>query len=248
MEFLLQDKVLIPFLATVGASFAVLAVQALARYEKEQKQRVYVATYMLDVAYRILASTLVVKQHTIIPHIEATKQIMKGDEDLLEKMLLSDEFDILNAKSMNYSHLSNDHKSLVGYDDIELVQVFDTLVYLYESDENRLHLTDFVKGNLKSMGHFLSMSNEKRNDVLNTYWDILDSLEHESNRVMLFVRDAVLPRLKSYVHGWQFLFFRTSSAKHAIELIEKSVNANREMIPDSDYMEKVKNGGIQRAL
>jgi len=248
MEFLLQDNLILPFLATLGASLAVFAVQAINRYEKQQKQKIYAANYMLDVAYRILSSTITVKQRTIIPHIEATKRIMEGDEELLHKTLLSDEFDILKAKGMHFSHLPNEYKLNVGYDDIELVQMFDALVYLYEEDENRKHLNDFVKENLKSMNGFLSMSLDKRNDILNTYWDILSSLDHEANRVMFFVRDAVLPRLHSYIRERQFVLFRTSKAKNKIEAISTLIEENNDLLPDSDYMEQVRNGGIQREL
>ena len=248
MEYLLQEKLLLPFLATLGASLAVLGIHAITRYEIEQKQRIYAVNYMLDVAYRILSSALIVKQHTIIPHIEATKRIMGGDDDLLEKTFLADEFDILKAKSMRFSHLPNDYKLLVGYDDIELVQLFDTLVYLYELDENRSHLNEFVKQNLKSMNGFLSLGSEKRNDVLNTYWDILSSLDHEENRLLVFVRDVVSPRLKSYINGHQFLLFRTSNGKKKIGDIDVLIEENKGLFPEPDYMEKVRYGGIQREL
>lgn len=248
MEFLLQDKILLPFLATLGAALAVIGIQALTRYEREQRQRIYAVSYMLDVAFRILSSALIIKQHTIIPHIKATKRIMSGDDDLLKKTLLSDEFDILKAKGMHFSHLPNDYKLHVGYDDIELVQMFDTLVYLYESDENRSHLNIFVKDNLKSMANFLSLGNQQRNDVLNTYWDILSSLEHEENRLLVFVRDIVSPRLKSYIKGYQFLLFRTSSAKKKIEDIESLIEKSEKLFPKPDCMERVKHGGIQGEL
>lgn len=248
MEYLLQDKLLLPFLATLGASLAVLGIQAINRYEIEKKKQIYAVNYMLDVAYRILSSVLIVKQHTILPHIEATKRIMRGDDDLLEKTLLSDEFDILKATSMQFSHLPNDYKLHVGYDDIELVQMFDTLVYLYGLDENRAHLNEFVKRNLKSMSGFMSMGSERRNDVLNTYWDILSSLNHEEDRLLVFIRDVVSPRLKSYINGYQFFLFRTSSAKKKIEAIEVIVEENKDLFSDPGYMEKVRHGGIQREL
>lgn len=248
MEFLLQDNLLLPFLATLGASLAVIGVQAISRYMKEQKQKIYAANYMLDVAYRILSSTITVKQRTIIPHIEAAKRIMKGDEELLEKTLLLDEFDILKAKGMRFSHLPNEYKLHVGYDDIELVQMFDALVYLYEEDENRRHLNEFVKQNLKSMDGFLSMDSAKQNDVLNTYWDILSSLDHEANRVMIFVRDVVLPRLHAYIKEFQFILFRTGKVNNKIGVISALIEEYKELFPEPDYMEYVRTGGIQREL
>lgn len=248
MGFLLQDNLLLPFLATLGASLAVIGVQAINRFETQQKQKIYAANYMLDVAYRILSSTITVKQRTILPHIEATKRIMEGDEELLEKTFLSDEFDILKAKGMRFSHLPNEYKLHVGYDDIELVQMFDTLVYLYEEDQNRKHLNEFVKENLKSMNGFLSMAPEKQNDVLNTYWDILSSLDHEANRVMFFVRDVVVPRLHAYIKEFQFILFRTGKAKKKIGAISALAEEYKEILPGPDYMESVRTGGIQREL
>ncbi|PCH49259.1 MAG: hypothetical protein COC22_06975 [Flavobacteriaceae bacterium] len=248
MEFLSDEKFYIPLLATLGASLAVIGIQALSRYEKEQKQRVYTASYMLDVSFRVLSSILTVKVHTILPHIEATKRIYGGDEDLLNKTLLSDEFDILKAKPASFSHLPDEYKFLVGYDDIEIIQIFSTLLYLYECDENRRHLNEFVKDNLKSMSGFLSKSEEEKEDILNTYYDLLGSLDHESNRIIVFVSEVVLPKLEAYIREKQFLLFKTSSAKRRIKNIKLVLNENSEYLPESGYMNKVKYGGIQGEL
>ena len=244
----MNEKIYLPLLATLGASLAIIGFQAINRYEKEQKQRVYAVNYMLDVAYRILSSTLVIKNHTIVPHIEATKRIIKGDSELLEQMLLTDEFDILKASPMEFSHLPNEFKVLVGYDDIELVQMFDTFLYVSGADENRLHLLEFVKSNLKQVNDYLSKSEEEREDILSTYWDILESLDHEQRRVLVFVRDMLLPSLNHYINGYQFLLFRTSVAKNKISSIVSLVKENMDSFPEEGYMEKVRHGGIQGAL
>lgn len=248
MGFLKNENLILPFLATLGASLAVIGFQAINRYVKERKQRIYTVNYMLDVTYRILSSEIIVKKHTIIPHIEATKRIMKGDVDLLKKTLLTDEFDILKAKAMSFSHLPPEYKLLVGYDNIEIVQMFDTFLYLYEQDENRKHLNTFVKENLKSMSGFLAKDDGERNDILNTYWDLLNSIDHETNRTLVFIRDIILPKLTGYVKGIQFLFFRTSKAKKIIEAIDSAIEKNCEILPDREYMEKVRYGGIQGEL
>lgn len=248
MEFLMNEKIYLPLLATLGASLAVIGFQAINRYEKEQKQKIYAINYMLDVAFRILSSTLVIKNHTIAPHIEATKRIIKGDSELLKEMLLTDEFDILKAGPMDFSHLPNEFKVLVGYDDIELVQMFDTFLYVSGIDENRLHLIEFVKSNLKSAKNFLSKEMQEREDILNTYWDILESLAHEQRRVLVFVRDMLLPSLCHYMKGYQFLLFRTSPAKKKISNIVSLIEENVDSFPEEGYMEKVRHGGIQGAL
>lgn len=248
MELLSDEKFYIPLLATLGASLAVIGIQALSRYEKEQKQRIYTVSYMLDVSFRVLSSTLTVKIHTIIPHIEATKRIYEGDKELLNKTLLSDEFDILKAKPANFSHLTDEYKLLVGYDDIEIVQIFDTLLYLYECDENRKHLNEFVKDNLKSMDGFLSKNEKERDDVLNTYYDLLGSLDHESNRIIMFISEIALPKLEAYIKENKFLLFRTSKAKKIAGRIKSVLKDNDEFLPESGYMNKVRYGGIQGEL
>jgi hypothetical protein len=248
MEFLMNEKIYLPLLATLGASLAIIGFQAINRFEKEQKQKIYAINYMLDVAFRILSSTLVIKNHTIVPHIEATKRIIQGDSELLEEMLLTDEFDILKASPMDFSHLPNEFKVLVGYDKIELVQMFDTFLYVAAVDENRLHLIEFVKSNLKSVNDFRLKKTQEREDILNTYWDILESLDHEQCRVLVFVRDMLLPSLSQYIKGYQFLQFRTSPAKRKVSTIVSLIEKNIDSFPEEGYLEKVRHGGIQGAL
>ena len=248
LEFFTNENLYLPLLATLGASLAVIGFQALNRYENEMKQRIYAVNYMLDVAYRILSSTLVVKNHTIVPHIESTKRILKGDPDLLEQMLLTDEFDILKASPMGFSHLPNEFKVLLGYDDIELVQKFDAFLYVYGTDENRTHLNEFVKFNLKKVNEFLSKEKKEREDILNTYWDILESLDHETRRVLVFVRDMLLPTLSQYLRRYQFYLFRTSAANRKIKSIISLIENHCDSFPEEGYMDKVKQGGIQGAL
>ncbi len=248
MELLFDDKFLIPLLATLGASLAVIGMQAISNYVKDKKQKIYTATYMLDVSYRLFHSVLIVKIHTIEPHIEATKRIIGGDEDLLSKTFLSDEFDILKSGSISFSHLPNEYKLLVGYDDIEIIQMFHTLLYLYETDENRKHLNEFVKNNLKSTHDFLSKNREQQLDVLYTYFDLLNTLDHESNRVIVFVSGVALPKLENYINSRQFMFFSTSRAKENVNKIKDLLVENKGSIPEPDYMEKVREGGIQGEL
>lgn len=230
------------------ASLAVITIQALDKFEREKKQRIYTINYMLDVAFRILSSELILKKHTIIPHIEATKRIINGDNALLEKALLADEFDILKAGPMRFEHLPTDYKLLVGYDNIEIVQMFDTLLFLHEQDANRVHLNEFVKIHLKSIGSFLSKNSGEREDVLNTYWDLLSSIEHESNRVLIFIVGILSPKFTSYINSWQFILFKTAGPKNRLREISALAEKNHELIPDEGYMEKVRHGGIQNAL
>ncbi len=58
---------------------------------------------MTDVTVRLLQSSLIIQGKTILPHIEATKRILKGDSELLEKTLLADEFDILTDSPKRFN-------------------------------------------------------------------------------------------------------------------------------------------------
>jgi len=248
MNFLTDEKFLIPLLATLGASLAVIGMQFIAGYIKDQKKKIYAATYMLDVSFRILSSMLIVKNHTIVPHIEATERIADGDEDLLRTMFLSDEFDILKAEPPKFSHLPNEFKLLVGYDDIEIVQIFDTLVYGYQLDENRVHLNEFVKHNLKSTLGFLAKDKHTQSDVLFTYHDLLTTLDHEANRTIHFAVYIALPRLEKYIGECQFLLFSTKNAKNKVKQMNKLIEINNDSIPEPEYMGMVRLGGIQGEL
>jgi len=146
----LVSQLWLPFLATAGASLTVLAIESINRYAKEQRQRIYATGFMADALYRLVHSELIIQKHTIAPHIEATKRMLSGDRELLERTLDTDEFDILAAGPMSFIDLVADHKLLVGYDDIQLVQAFDALLYLHANDSNRMALRSFVAENLKS--------------------------------------------------------------------------------------------------
>lgn len=75
--------------------------------------------------------------------------------------------------------IPDDHKLLVRYDNIQILQAFDTLLYSHTDDTNRLVLRTFVAAELKSKKKFLENDGDHHADVLNTYLDYLRSLEHE---------------------------------------------------------------------
>lgn len=248
MEFLLNEKLILPFLATLGASLTILLLQFIARRVKETKQKIYAASYICDVSLRIISSEFILVRHTIKPHVEATKRILEGDEELLEKTFLSNELDILTAGAPDFSHLPNEYSLQIGYDDIRLVQMYDALIYLHKNETNKLSLNEFVKNNLKSMEGFLSKFSEQQKDILYTYYDYLFSLEHESNRIILFISKSIIPEMKKYLKSYQFWLYSTGSGKEIITSIEQQIHENIDLVPETDYMEKVKNGGIQGEL
>jgi len=245
---MILDKLLLPFLATLGASLTVVLLQFISRRVKETKQKIYAASYICDVSLRIITSEFILNRHTIQPHIEATRRISEGDEGLLRTTFLTNEFDILTAGRPNFGHLPNEFALQLGYDDIQLVQMYETLLYLHGNESNRLSLNAFVKQNLKSMESFLSKPPEKQQDILFTYYDYLHSLEHESNRIVLFIAATIAPAFRDYLSSFQFWLYRTSRVREIIQRIEHQIQENIDLMPDDDYMEKVRHGGIQGEL
>lgn len=248
MSIFTNDNLVLPFLATLGASVAVIGMQFIFRQIHEKRQKLYSSAYILDVAYRIAYSEITLKRHTIEPHIEATERMAKGDEELINNAFLTDEFDILKAPPMQFTHLPNEYQLLIGGDDIEIVQMFNTLLYLHENDINREDLNSYVKKHLKSVHDFLQYTPEKQLDLLFTYHDHLTSLNHESTRIIVFVWEMILPKIKAYIKQFQFLLFSTKQARLNIQKLETLFNENSDLLPDKDYMDKVKMGGIQGEL
>jgi len=248
MESFLISKLLLPFISTMGAALTIMYINSINRRVKESKQKIYAATYILDSSMRMLSAEIIVLVHTIKPHIEASYTIAKGDKKLLETMLLSDEFDILTEAGPDFSHIPNEFTLQLGYDNLELVQVYDALLYMFRSDSARSSLNDFVKENLKSMDGFLQKGEAERIDILNTYIDYLDRLNHEAHRLIYMIAYNVLPRLEDYISSYKFMFYSTGHAKKAIQMTKSILRENADYIPNPDYAEKVKNGGIQNEL
>lgn len=232
----------------MGAALIIMYINFVNRRVKENKQKVYAATYILDSSMRMLSSEFVIIAHTIKPHIEASYRIAKGDPKLLETMLLSDEFDILTDAYPNFSHIPNEFLLQLGYDNLELVQVYDTLIYLSQCNSTRISLNNFVKENLKSMDGYLQKEESDRVDILNTYIDYLYRLEHESNRLIYMISYNVVPRLEKYISSYKFWLYSKNHAKKTIKMIREIEQSNDELMPELDFMEKTKNGGIQNEL
>lgn len=244
----LTTQLWLPFLATAGASLTLLIVQSLNQYRKEHRQRLYSIGYMADVMFRIVQSELIIQKHTVMPHIEAVKQILSGNQQLLEITLDADEFDILSAGPMSFIKLPDDHKLLVGYDNIHITQAFDTLLYLHTEDTNRLALRSFVAENLKSKKKFIELNTEHQQDILNTYWDYLRSIEHEGKRITVFAFHIFVPMLRKYVCLKKFKIFTTKPILETLNQIEALQEEHKESVPSSEFFKQSRDGGIQSAL
>ena len=243
-----NESFLLPFYSTVSAALVLMLLQYLHRLVRERKQKLYAVAYILDVAFRLQRSAFILIRHTLDPHIETTKRILDGDAKLLETTFLADEFDILKAGPMAFNHLSEESKVLLGYDDIELVQAFDSATYISTLDENRRDLNDFVKHNLKDQNRFQSLTAEQRQAILFTYWDCLSSLKLEEERTIFFIANIIVPKIETYLAQWQFLLFSTKASKRSLDRIAIDQREYAELLPEPDFMEKRRTSGIQSIL
>lgn len=252
MEFFIDEKFLIPFLsalfATLGASLTIIMIQFTNKYIKDKKKKIYATSYIADVCFRVLKSNLILKKHTIIPHIEATQRILKGDEELLETMFLADEFDILTDKSFNFNILSDEYKILLGCDDISLIQSYESLSYIIKNDKTRMNFNEFVKHKLKSKHFFMSLAPEKQSDILNTYWDYLDKIKHEEDGSISLILEILIPSIKKYTDSKQFCCFSKKSITATRNKINITLSQFNDFLPEKNFIKKSIHDGIQKIL
>lgn len=247
-DFLLDPKFLIPLFSTIGASCTILIIHATNSFFKIIKQKIYAIAYMTDVTVRLLQSSLIIQNNTIRPHIKATKRILDGDSDLLNTILLADEFDILTDGSMRFNHLLEEYKVLIGYDNLGLIQCFETILYLHENEAQRKTFNDFVKNNLKVMLAFQEKTSKEQASILNTYWDYLSSLEHEENRIIAMVIHIFLPHVKEYLNKRCFFFCYKNEVHSMLALSEQLKEKYRDSIPTTEFFKESVSGGIQKIV
>ena len=248
LGFFSKEGFLLPFWSTVGASFTVLLIQFLNGRKRDKRKKIYAVTYISDVYFRLLYSNLILKKNPIIPHIKTVKRIIEGDEILLNTMFLADEFDILTDKKVVFFNLPEEYKVLLGMDDIKITTLFETIMYLESNDRTHLAFNEFVKTNLKSSHSFNQKTAEEQLDSLNTYWDYLDKIEHQTNRLIFFVYYLAIPEIEKYLSRRQFWFFPKKRANDTIKAIKKVADEYSDFIPQADFLEKVRDGGIVREL
>lgn len=197
---------------------------------------------------RLIEMNFILLKHTINPHIDATEQILEGNTDILGKMFSEDEFDILRDKHIKFNVLPDEYKILLGCDDIELVQSYETLCYFIENDIKRKDLNLFVGENLKSITKFNSFTTEEKIETINSYLDHLYKIKHESYRTLWLILYVIIPKYKDFITGKQFLFFTKKSISNSRGKIIKLLDSNEDLLPSKDYMESARNGGIQNEL
>jgi len=248
IKFLLDEKFLIPFLSTLGASMAIIIGQQIFGFSSRQRKKLYCINYISDAANRLLNSNLIIKKHTVLPHIVAAKKILTGDSELLDNMFIADEFDILNSKGIEFNHLPDEYKLLVGYDSMSTLQTIEFFQSLLRDDSAKTNLNGFVKLNLKSEFIFNSKTPDEKNDILNTYWDYLDNIDRQIDRVTGFIINLLIPTIETYKKKRGFLLFPTKGISKNIEEMKSLGNQFKDLIPSVDDMKNTINNGIQKVL
>jgi hypothetical protein len=248
MEIFLDQKFLIPFLSTAGASLTIIFLRFLSRYISNRKKKLYAVAYIADISSRMLFSDLMLKKSTILPHISAVKKIITGDTNLSQTMFLADEFDVLTDPPFDFNFLAEEYMVLLGNDDIDLVQVYEVINYTNKNNTTQKAFNEFVRNNLKSQHLFSQKTREAQRDILATYWDYLDKLNNEGDRNIRFVIDEIAPRMKNYSNGKQFLFFSKKSVRKSLMKIERAISYFKDVLPEKKTPESIMSGGIQRAL
>lgn len=239
---------LTPFLSTFMASLSIILLGVLGRYISERKKKLYAVAYMLDITYRLLHSTLVILKHTVIPHIVVAGKILNGDEILLKKTFDIDDFNILTDNVLQFSGLSEEYKILLGFDDIEMVSVFEAVIYLNSNISTKNSLNTFCEKEFYSYNNFISKSKQAQAECLNKYIDFLYRIKHDNKRILHFIAYVVIPRLLKYSKSLRFIFFSKAAIKDLKVLLVKDFKDYKDFIPPQNWLEEVKNGGVQNFI
>jgi|GEM_PF-2533234 len=247
-EVFAKDAFYLPFASTVSAALVLLLLQFIARIVTEQRKKLYAVAYTLDSCFRALNSSAIILRHTVNPHIEAAKRILEGEHELLQKMFLSGDFDILTDDTPHFDHLTTDTKVLLGGDDVELVQLADTLNNLCANDRKERALNSFVAQNLGDFHVFASLEESRRNAIVAAYWDHLEGIRINLERLIAFIAHIIAPRFVKYSKSWQFWCFARGSIRTAKQRLASSQEINSDLIPNSEFFFERVQSGIQRAL
>lgn len=248
IEYIMDERFLIPFLSTLGASLSIIIGQQIFSFSVRQRKKLYCINYISDVADRLLFANLIVKKHTILPHIKATQKIIKGDSQLLDIMFKADEFDILSGQSIEFNHLPEEYKLLVGYDSMKTLQAIEFIRALTMDNSSKVNLNEFVKDYLKSELKFNSKLESEKLDILNTYWDYLDQVDRHIDRVNGFIINMLIPTIDSYKRKFGFKFFPTKEISRNLKKMRATQKEYNDLIPSIEKIKSNFGSGIQKVL
>ena len=81
-----------------------------------------------------------------------------------------------------------------------------------------------------------------------TYHDYMSRLEHEENRIIVFVVETLIPELRKYAKRKRFWLFSTRDANGYLGALDDLIIKSEHLIPKAGFLERVRLGGIQSAL
>lgn len=243
-DFFYRDKFLVPFLATLVASLTILSVNNLNERSRRTSKKVYAATYIAESLRRALHSYLILKVDTIIPHLQAVDKVLDGDARILRALIENDEVEILQGKNFTFPSLPEDYKVLLGIDDVTIIQMWDTFRYLQETADAK---GPFASEEMRSFDIFMSLSQQRREQILRSRRDRLERSLHEADRIIHLVR-LFYPKIKQYMSGIAFFFRAKKSFHHISVQIEQILEEYADLLPPADILEQRRCSGIKRAL
>ncbi|MCF8054090.1 MAG: hypothetical protein K9K75_02580 [Deltaproteobacteria bacterium] len=246
--FFQNEKFLFPFFSTLGATLTVLIFQFVSRYVSEKKKKIFAISYMYDVSLRVIEANLILKKHTILPHIGAIERAFEGEAKFVHALFESDDFKILTDNSLNFSLLPEEHKVLIGCDNIKLIQAFEAMLYFFGLKTKSEQLNTHATVNLHSESAFVKHDASKQTEILETYLNNLFSVKHENDRAIWFALHVVLPALNQYSNSLSFLGFNRNSIKSTKNILDTKIQVYKEFLPERNLMGKKKKSGIQAAL
>ncbi|HED37546.1 MAG TPA: hypothetical protein ENI76_04775 [Ignavibacteria bacterium] len=204
---------------------------------------------MTSWAVRQLQSEAFLKEKTISPHIDATKKIMEGDRKLLEQLLVADEFDILTASNISIGSIPENFKLAIGFNNLRLIQLYEAAQGMAADEYDKTCLNEFVKNKLKDYLAFNQLSLEEQNSILNTYWDYVDRLSRNSDRMIVFLMSTLIPEISFYLKKKQFKFFSVKEATDWLKKVETILEQHKDEIPNTEeYFNWLKDSGIRKIL
>lgn len=248
MNFYENPNFLLPFLSTLGASLTIIILGFFARLRTEKRQKLLTINYIMDMSYRTLLETAILKKHTVKPHIIAIEKILNGDIKLLAELFKMDDFHILTEKPEVHSYLPNEYLLQVGTDNLKLMQLYNHLLVLKKEYTASDNLNVIVSNHLNDWMKFNDESDSDKTKILDMYGRKLHKVEDSLDRLMWFVLYLIVPEVKIYTDSIISMPYMKNDIRKKLNDINKITEDYSDMIPPSNLMKEIKYSGIQSKL
>jgi len=163
-------------------------------------------------------------------------------------MFKSDEFDILTSPGIEFNHLPQEYKLLIGFDDMKTLQAIEFLSSLIVDNTSKTNLNDFVKDNLKSELAFNSKPKKEQIDLLQIYCDYLEQINHKIDRINGYIINILVPSIKKYKKKRNFFFFQKKEINENLKELNKLKKEFKHIIPDIEDLKNNLDNVIQKVV